>query len=285
MSGPGRSNLGKNERGISQNFFGNVDPMMERNWTSAKNTIREQFDISPQTNAAIARGGVTTIQIDKHGDRLGKMVLFVDRAAIVGGVPVNFEGYFTIDKIQFKYSNKIFHKLYGEELYDRLRLWKGQAEVSSKAPLINGLLSPSEKKFSALQAQTLMVDLKVPWKKANKMLRMVALPNYITVKITWQLQTKVFVNSVANTNATGGALTNLFIRCDYYHLKNVDRQALFAQVHAKPLNTKFVSKEYHRQESYPINASTGTITYTLKLRNIKNDSAQIYAYIRLMAFS
>jgi hypothetical protein len=277
MSGSGRSNLSKNERGISQNFFGQYDPMKERDWVRSQNTIREQFDITP-TSTTHTRGGQTTINIDKRGDKVGRMVLMFDRAIVTNGLPADWEGATSIDVIRFKYQNKMFHEIYGEELVDKIKLEMTREERSNAAPLCNGLLSPSEKATSAAQAQTIWVDLMVPWTDLERMLRMVALPNYIVVEITWQTLSKVFVNN--GGTPSGGTISNVYLRTDFHHLKNTKRQQLFNEVHTSPLNLKYLSKEYHRREPLLTNASTGTITWSVKLRNIKNDSACLVAYIR-----
>ena len=41
MASKGRSNLNKNELGISTNFFGNYDMYQECKWLKGKNTIQE----------------------------------------------------------------------------------------------------------------------------------------------------------------------------------------------------------------------------------------------------
>ena len=87
MASKGCSNLNKNERGLSTNFFGNFAMYKERDWVKGTNTIREYFDIQP-TNTNASRGSIITIEIDKRGDRLGKSTLVFTRAAITGGIPV-----------------------------------------------------------------------------------------------------------------------------------------------------------------------------------------------------
>jgi hypothetical protein len=278
MSGTGRSNLSKNERGISQNWFGNNDPMRESDWTRSVNTVREVFDItSSSTN--YSRGTTTTINIDKRGDRLGRTRLFFTRAAYTTGIPVDWEGPTSIQLINFKYQNKIFHTIYGEELVDRIKLGDlTELEKSNLAVLMGGMLSPSERLTNAGQAVSFDIDLLVPWRKLDNMLRIVALPNNIVVEITWQPLAQV-VNNNGGT-ASGGAISNVWLRCDFHHLKNDKRMQLFSEIHSAPLSIKYLSREFHRREPLAANVSTNTITWSLKLRNIKNDVVMLYAYAR-----
>jgi hypothetical protein len=280
MASKGRSNLNKNERGISTNFFGNYDPFQEREWVKGKNTIRELFDITP-INTNSARGGLTSIEIDKRGDRLGKMFLSFQVAPITGGIPVDYEGPNSIDNIIFYYANKPFHQLYGEQLTHETIL---RPDIQARSALNvqeGGNLSLMERTRAAATTRTFFVDLKVPWAKLKKQLRMVALPNKIRMDIQWNLQSKVIQDAVSGTTATGGLISTVFCRCEFTHRKSMDRDREFQQVHAQPLNWKYWSYEFHRRENVNANASTGLVNpVKIQLRNIKNDSVQIYATLR-----
>jgi hypothetical protein len=119
----GRENLSLQERGPDVNFFGAADLYGRRKWVQSKNTIREQFDLSPQGSVG-DYGSMTTIELDKRGDLLGKIELRVTRgaatlAASSSAAFNDWEATSSIDVIRFFYSNKLVHEIYGDELHLR----------------------------------------------------------------------------------------------------------------------------------------------------------------------
>ena len=196
MASKGRSNLNKNERGISTNFFGNYDMYQERKWLKGKNTIQELFDITPTNNNA-SRGGITTIEIDKRGDCLGKMLLSFQVAPVTGGIPVDFEGPNSIDNITFYYANKSPFMIYGEQMIHETIF---RPDIQCRSSLIaqeSGNLSVGERTRAALTSCTFFVDIKVPWAKLKKQLRMIALFNKIRMDIQWNTQARVIQDIVS----------------------------------------------------------------------------------------
>lgn len=274
----GRSNLTKNERGISQNFFGAGDPFAERAWVSSKNMVREQFEVSP-INPTVTRGSDTTFQISKLGDRFGRMVLYWTRAAYTNGLVTDYEAPFSVDKISFRYSNKEFYVIYGEDLFHMHNRDATQEDRSNIANAEGGLLTANERLFASGVSKNLWLDLRVPWAAINKCIRIAALPNTIDVVVSWA--TTARTSTVLNGGPiSGGTITLPYIKCDFYHLTQAERVRIAQEVHSVPLNTKYKGLEYHRREVIPTNASTGTITNRLKLRNIKNDAFEIWGVIR-----
>lgn len=280
MSSAGRSNLSKNNRGISQNFFGSNDPMTEKDWIRSVNSVRETFDITPQV-ATYTRGGFTTFKIDKKGDRLGRIRLFFSRAAVTNGYSEDWEGYQTISKIVFNYGNKNYWEYTGEELLNKIRLGDTVSPDyrENMAVLAHGMMTVDQRKAEALASADFGIDLLGFWDRFDDMIRMVALPQEIEVQVYWQ-PLNLHMVQINGAATTGGAISNGYLRCDFHHLPNDKRQQIFNEVHAAPLSTKVSYLESHKRELIPANASTNTITIKIPLKNIKNDHYVLFACMR-----
>lgn len=280
MSSAGRTNLSKNDRGISQNFFGTNDPMSEKDWIRSVNSVREQFDITPQV-AAYTRGGYTTFKIDKKGDRLGRIVCYFNQASVTDGYSDDWVGYQAVDHVTFLYGNKTYWEYTGEELLNKVRLGDTVSSEYRKdlAVMAGGMSTVTQRQAWAANSQNLAIDLLAWWDKFDDMVRMVALPQEIEVHVHWKtLNTQMVMTNGGPTS--GGAISGAFLRCDYHHLPQAKRQTIFNEVLSSPLSTKVSYLESHKRESVPQNASTNTITVKIPLKNIKNDHYVIFACMR-----
>lgn len=278
MSGTtGRSNLATIGRGPDVNFVGEYDITKERPYHKAKPLIREQFDISP-VSGSITAGQEIYFELDKRADRLGKMELIIQRGAATGvGVFAfnDWEGYSWIDTISGQYSNKVFWNVTGDELFMQTDMNDKVQRRASKAIMQNGDLTLAQRVVTTANSATVVVDLQSLSDNLKRQFAMVGLPNKI--RIILKLKT---LDRVGNNISTVPNLQT-YLRCQYWHLRQPDRKALWQQASGTKsgIITKYARNEYHRFEVVP--AMTGL--FRLKLRNTKNAAYLVWAMTRLQS--
>jgi hypothetical protein len=274
----GRTNFSTMERGADVEFFGSYDTMKERPYIKSKAAIREQFDITP-VNATNAYGQDTTFELDKRADRLGKIELIIDRGATVGAVGRAFndwEGFAAIESFEVYYSNKLLHSAYGEELYHMMDREDDINPRAAQAAMQHGDKSLAQRQALALISARTVTRLRVPWEQIKRRLAMVALPNKIRFVV--RLKALALAGNGITSVASGPSLT---LRCQYYHLKQADRRALWAMSSSSEdgITTKYAHNEYHRREAI----ASGTSQFVLKVRNIKNAVFDLWGVVRLQS--
>jgi hypothetical protein len=279
----GRSNLNINHGGPSVNFFGQSDPFAPRNWIKTINYIPEEFDISTSSAAnTFAYGTEVTIELDKRGDLLGKIELCWKRGSVSGGTNprfVDWEAPFSIEYVQFMYGNRVLHELFGDKLYLEMLTEDTNEEISAKAKLQHGQLSAADRiSLNAAGDVVNRLDLRVPWAKIKKALDMHATPNKILMKIKFaKLATVVEADASASNVTASNIISDLYARCQYYHLEQKKKdERYFATRTPKGVAYKTSTIEYHRRETI----ANGSTSYSLKIRNIRNDVWQLMFVIR-----
>lgn len=293
-SSTGREQLKKNAGGTSTAFIDNqsgIDlfqyPNPSASWTKSKNYVEEKINYVANSSTH-TRGSSSVIEIDKRQDAIGAMHLMFDRALFTGTsvCPVDWEPYYQIKEIQFSYGNKVFWKTDGERLVfdifekDDARKRKGKARMAS------GDLLPRERILSGSIAQRFIVDLSVPWRKLQKQIPIVALPNKIRVEIFWRPLSEMCTSASAAlfpppgtlTAETpgGGAITNVELIVRSFHYPEFLRDALFEKVSSTPLILKFLAYQRHPREAL----TSATTANSIRLTNFTLDSIEIKSYIR-----
>jgi hypothetical protein len=156
MSGTGRSNLSLQGRGPDVNWFKTpINHFAPRAWGTGINHIVEFFDLSPTNNAATyAYGNMITFEVDKRVDQWGKAELIMTRAADTSSATAlafnDYEAHSSVDYVDYKYNNKIFHRSYGEELLKDLLQERDSIEREVQAKLAYGNLTQAQREAQAL---------------------------------------------------------------------------------------------------------------------------------------
>jgi len=268
MPDAGRSNLGVNGRGPDVNFFPlNYDvqnyPYKYREWGRTENHIPEHYDILAQNfnPNTTGYGGALDFYLDKRGDVLRKLELIIQRNAVEGmiGNPAgffnDFEGFSSIDKVEFYYSNKI-------------------VIAHSQA----GLLTNQERAINAAHGYTWIVDLKVPFEQLWTAMPMIAMPNQIQVHVTLK-PLSACMNYAGGTPSC--SLIRAVLRSHYVHVPQWRRIWLFNTVNTdKGVALKYGGNELQRREIIPAGTNG---KWTLLLRNIKNAVYVLRVILRYQA--
>ncbi len=295
MSGPGRSNLQVNLRGQDLNWYKrSYNPFSYEPYLGATNHISEIFDINP-VSVGYTWGGEVDFELDKRGDLLGKIELMINRGPIVNGSSSayinDWEVYSMIDRVNFKYNNRLFWTVTGDELYIQLQQRKRLVERESEGYLQNGVsgtgIGPNNTgansiSLSSISSQGTVIagDLQVPWADRHKHIPMVAMPNKIRVEVFLKAQ-QFFINDQNNPNASNDsvALNQIWLRCYYVQLPQHLRSEVFTLVNYSEVTTtgqtaieqRGVAVKILSTESQLKNIYTGSLNYmNINLRNIKN---------------
>lgn len=292
-SSTGREQLNKNAGGTSSAFVDNssgIDLFQHKNnWSKAKNYVEEEITFS-SNGTTHTRGSSSVIEIDKRADLMGAMFLVFKRAAYAGTANrfsvCDWEAPYQIKEIVFSYANKVFWRQDGEKLVFDIFEGDNTIKRKHKAKQMGGDLLPRERLESAKLDQKFTVNLEVPWKKLDKMLPVMALPNKIRVEVFWRPLVEVVLCSSANlfpiatsvtaTLPTAGTITDLELKCRCFHLPEQHRNGLFTQLLNQPLKIKFLAYQRHPREALTAPSSTNAI----RLTNFTTDSIMIKSYIR-----
>lgn len=188
MSNRGRSNLQYNGRGASQNWFQNGQYLFQsqQEWHTSEDYVSEYFDL-PTINTSLAYGDVIRFETDARADILGKQELILRRGALSGGTDPyfnDFEAFSSIEKVEWWYNNKLFHKVTGEELMIDTLNMKHPEERQAIAYLQAGDRSISERQQLAASSYTWVCDLQVPWDHYQKQIHKHALANKMLIEVT-----------------------------------------------------------------------------------------------------
>jgi len=276
MPDAGRSNLGVNGRGPDVNFFPlNYDvqnyPYKYREWGRTENHIPEHYDILAQNfnPNTTGYGGAIDFYLDKRGDIVRKLELVIQRNPVTGVTQPaffnDFEAFSSIDKIEFYYSNKIFHTIYGEELMLNYLERCPESERTIIAHSQAGLMTNEERALNAQRGFTWICDLKVPFEQLWTAMPMIAMPNQILVHLTLK-PLSACMNYAGGTPAC--SLVRAVLRSHYVHVPQWRRIWLFNTVNTdKGVALKYGANELQRREIVPVGTNG---KWTLLLRNIKN---------------
>ena len=292
MPDAGRSNLGVNGRGPDVNFFPlNMDvanyPYKYREWGRTENHIPEHFDIvstnfNPNTSGY---GSYLDFYLDKRGDVLTKLELIVTRSAL-GNVGAgntayfnDFEGFSSIEHVEFYYSNKIFHVTYGEELMLNFLECTPPVERTLLAEAQAGYKTDAERALLSQIQSTWLVDLKVPWEQLWTTMPMISMPNQILVHVILKPLTSCVNYSGGSTNIPTCNLVSAVLRSHYVHAPQWRRIWLFDTVNANMgIAFKYGGNEFHHREV--VNTASSSSQHVLLLRNIKNEVYAMWATLQ-----
>jgi hypothetical protein len=254
MPDAGRSNLGVNGRGPDVNFFPlNYDVQnyayKYREWGRTENHIPEHYDILAQNFNPNTTGYGGNLDFGCTGT-----YFFND-----------FEAFSSIDRVEFYYSNKIFHTIYGEELMMNYLERCPESERTVIAHSQAGLLTNAERALNAQHGYTWICDLKVPFEQLWTAMPMIAMPNQILVHVILK-PLNLCMNYAGGTPAC--TLVRGILRAHYVHVPQWRRIWLFNTVNTdKGVALKYGGNEFQRREIVP-SGTNGT--WTVLLRNIKN---------------
>lgn len=278
----GRSNLLVNGYGTSIPFYAIGKYLYQKlPWPTTANYVEEYFDITAN-GSTHTRGSHSVIEIDRRGDLMQDAYLHFARALFASGTnmeAVDWEGAMSIEKIVVMYNNKQVYTVRGEKLVlDYLEKTSTQ-ERESEARLCLGDMSVSDRKASALIAQSdIWVNLRFPWRKINKTVDMVGLPNKIRVEIYWKPIAEVCKST--SGAVTGGAISDVYLRTKFIHLPESQRIQNFNKTQSETgVRVKMLSFEEHRRVSHTVTGSTASST-RFELRNIRNDVVIIRSLVR-----
>jgi hypothetical protein len=268
MSGTGRSNLRVNGRGADVNWFkGGENIFSYRQWFRTMNSVNERFDLSTTSSSTPTYGEKVTFEADKRGDQLGKMELIFSRAALVGGATPSFndwEGYSTIDRVEYIYNNKLVYRSYGDQMHKELVQKKSQEERDAMGEAQFGGKTLAERITNGTISYIWYCDLMVPWDHIRKQIPMIALPNKLTVDVYFKK-----LSECARGSPTSCTINSVKLRAHYIHIPQVMRSNLFNQVNStvNGVAIKIATEEHQLKD--PI-ASGFSGEHRIRLRNIKN---------------
>lgn len=283
MSGTGRTNLSLQGGGPDSLWFQNpANPFLPRKWNTIVNHIHEYFDLSPSSNASTyAFGNQIKFEIDKRLDKLGKIELILTRSAVTGATNpafVDWEPYRVVESIRFKYNNKYFHEIYGEELLIDLLQTNDEDFRDAQAQMGFGKKTLAERRVLAANTNTWLLDLQCPWENVQKHIPMICLPNKIEVEVNLRPLNRCIEYTAATTPVC--TISNPILRIQGVHLPQAQRLTIFnLAMNGAGYAVKTLTKEYHLLETVASGGAAGRTR--IRLRNLKNTSVKLNTVLRL----
>jgi hypothetical protein len=285
MSQQGRAQLSVQGFGPDALWYQSPQNMFEyRPYFCSKVYIPEDFDITPtdsQSSKAMSNTTECTwkFEIDKRADLLGGIELIQPRTAVtVATTPAfdDFEGYATIQQIEFKYNNKTFHRIWGETMYNQLQQEATPQERDAEAAAQFGYKTDIQRQNNAQSPYCWTARLRVPWEAQHAKIPMCAMPNKITVEVTYNSPAKCCKVASGSCTVTYNQPT---LRTHWYHVPQADRKMYYDMVNdpqGQGVAIKITDYEFHRRES--IANSSGR--QRVKLANIKNSITKLNIMLR-----
>ena len=282
----GRQQLGLGGKGFDSNWVNNYNGVnfstYESNrYNKSKEYIEEDIDF-PNNQATVAYGGYATFNIDRRIDKSSRWELSVTRSALTcgaGGVNPcfnDFEGYSSIDYIEFTYANVKFHLTSGEMLFQDMvtGFTMNRDQRQTQAQLQAGYLSRSRRVANAKNPLNWIADLQVPWDDLEKKFPHFAIPDDIKVKVQ-------FKNLIACTLSADVPVCNILscvLRLHGEHLIADEQSSLWNQVNSgEGIKIKMTSSVFQNRAIIP----TGTTgIFKIKMPNIKNSVIYLIVTLR-----
>jgi hypothetical protein len=281
----GRNQLNYAGRGVDVNWFGSSPRYVQeyQDWARTESFISEFFDFNVDNNSQYGHGQTASFFLDKRMDKMNKVHLIYTRAAITanggtGSRYEDFEGYSSIDNVQWSYSSKVFFEMTGEEMYIWCMTMLDRNHRLAIAKQQNGFLSDSQRITAGASAFNVMVDLPVPWESLNRQIPFVALPNKIRVDVLF----KPILEAVRQTTYSAAptcAFSNAKLRVWGEHYQQPRRMEVFNQVmNGNGVSIKTVTREKHAR----LDLANVTTRQRWKLSNLKNATYNLRFIIRLV---
>jgi len=195
-------------------------------------------------------------------------------------VLVDFEGYQAIERIKCLYNNKIVNEVTGEEMVDWIKRYYEDKKRSDMAQFSGGYMSVASRYTRGASAATNSINLALLLQNEdmNRMICQIGLPNKIRFEVTFHPLSKLGISTDATTFTC--SITDVRLKIKYWHLKLDEQNQKFNDVHSPSGElTKITTIESHLRE--PI--ASAVTSFSLKLRNIKNDVYQLVVWLRTQA--
>jgi hypothetical protein len=280
MSGTGRQNLIVNERGVDVHWYADGlvrHGKMHDGWATTQNYVEEEFNFTP-TSVANAYGTTTIFELDKRGDKwIGIPYLIWTRSAgnsadIANGACFSdYEACNSIAQMRIIYNNKEVFRISGERMYREAVSLKHEEDFGRFQELTLGGLSLAERQVAFQEQKTLVLPLFLPWRLLKKSITAIGLPNKVRIEIDFQYYNKCArfpPGSAATWSLVAPTLSNIIYRQRFVHFKEETRNNAFLRTkQPTPIAHKVVQIEAQYQELI----SSGTTSFVLPLRNIKNN--------------
>ncbi len=276
-------NLAAAAQGASANFVGGLDHFQYMAYSKAEPYYEEETVYSPINNTQVVAGGKIDFDLERRNTFMRGATEFritVSSVTNNGGLVFRFSDFTAlelIDRIEWVYNNKKIWQENPERMLFKLRT---RFNASQRTPITQGLgggLTDLERRALATTTQSFIVPIWTPWRKFKKQLPMVGIPNKIRVSFFMKPFTQVGLTSVVPHVHTW-TYSNVTLRTEG---NDVDEKKKNFHWNASKdgLVIKTVDFEEHRREIIP----SGTSTFRLKIRNVKNDCFNLYFVLRLVA--
>lgn len=230
-----RNLLGLNVDVVDAYLIGNISAFYQHPIKRITGFVRGDIDVSPVTN--VSAGGTFEFNLPRTADICGRVVFCANAAALASGSATGdfprWRDAFTyqlITQVVVAHESNPLQTLAGDAIYMFHKAFRS-SDDSYDALSYSGLqTSTATRAALAAAAVEIYVDLPLCWTLSPDTYIPIN-QDYVRGNINLRVTTKT-VQEVSETNGdpvTGGTLSNVRLRCEYFWLNPNDHAALYAE--------------------------------------------------------
>lgn len=276
-------NLAAAAQGASANFVGGADPFMYTSYNKQEPYYEEETVYSPINSTTVAAGGRADFDLERRNVFMRGACEYRFTVSAVTNIGVSqfrfndYQALDMIDRVEFTYNNKrVWQETPERWLFKLLTRFN----FTQRTPITEGVgggLTVLERQALATVSQSFVVPIWVPWRKFKKQLALVGIPNKIRVTVYLKPFAACGFSATVPFPHTW-TYSNVSLRTEGNDVDEL-KKAKYWDMTKKGITIKMIDFETHAREVIP----AATSQFRLKIRNIKNDTFNIYFYLRSVA--